>query len=147
MRGRGGRPVVPDSQLLDSLNVGQVRRVSPVDVSPSMRSTTLTPSPRERAVPRRRKPSSISGPELRRALEEHDFRPGATAKYFGISLTSLFKLMDAHPEIRKARDLGAAEIQKALEEAGGQPGLAAACLRVSERGLKLRMKALGLSDS
>ena len=48
-------------------------------------------------------------------------------------------------EVRKATDLGSSEIAAAVAACGGDVASAAASLEVSERGLRLRMKALGMT--
>jgi two-component system nitrogen regulation response regulator GlnG len=78
------------------------------------------------------------------ALAEHGWRPGAAARALGISKTTLYGLIDASPAIRKARDLSAEEIVAAREAAGGDLDATAASLRVSPRGLRLRLRELGL---
>jgi two-component system nitrogen regulation response regulator GlnG len=84
----------------------------------------------------RRRTSDISEAEVIEALRQHGYRPSAAA-------TSLFKLMKSHPNVRSASDLERAEIESSLAEAGGDVKRAAAQLEVSERALRMRIKALG----
>ena len=49
-------------------------------------------------------------------------------------------------EVPRAQDLARETIERALEECAGDVGFAADALQVSERGLKLRMRSLGLSN-
>jgi len=78
------------------------------------------------------------------ALEAHGFKPGAAARALGISRTTLYGWMEASPRMQKAADLAGETIEAALRGCGGDLSAAAAQLRVSERGLKLRMTALKL---
>jgi len=80
---------------------------------------------------------------LRRALERCDWRPTATARALGISKTTLYERM-AEAGIPKAGDLEGGAIRAALDAHGEQIEAAAAALRVSPRGLLLRMRQLGL---
>ena len=78
-------------------------------------------------------------------LGRNDYRPTAAARELGISKTSLYALIEASPRVRKARDLSAREIEEALRP-GGDVAAAARQLRVSARGLRLRMTELGLPE-
>ena len=91
-----------------------------------------------------RKPAEIGEDDLIDALRQHGWRTGATAAALGISKTSLYGLIDKSTRIRKARDVSREELAKQLDECGGDVEAAAARLEVSPRGLKLRMKDLGL---
>jgi two-component system nitrogen regulation response regulator GlnG len=95
------------------------------------------------AIPKKRRPSEISGPELRAALLHHRFNLRAVAKAFGISRTSLYTRIEASGTLRKATDLDRAEIEAALEAAGGDADEAALQLEVSHQALKRRMAQLG----
>ncbi len=92
----------------------------------------------------RRKPADISEEELIEVLSRNDYKLGPTAKELGMSRTTLYTLIDKSPNIRKARDLTIEDIEQALL-AEEDIDRAAAALRVSARGLRLRMKELGLT--
>jgi two-component system, NtrC family, nitrogen regulation response regulator GlnG len=79
------------------------------------------------------------------AFKRHDYQPGPAAKELGISRTSLYALIESSDKLRKAGELSSDEIGQSLAAAGGDVRLAARTLEVSERGLRLRMKQLGLS--
>jgi two-component system, NtrC family, nitrogen regulation response regulator GlnG len=79
------------------------------------------------------------------ALRENGWRIGATAAALGISRTTLYAWMEKSEGIRKARDVGRDEIVACLGECDGQVEAAAARLEVSPRGLRLRMKELGVA--
>src|SRR5262249_48979278 len=91
-----------------------------------------------------RRPAEIGEDELIEALRMHGWRTGATADALGISKTSLYVLIEKSTRIRKAADLSREELSQSLEECGGDVDAAAARLEVSPRGLKLRMRDLGL---
>jgi two-component system nitrogen regulation response regulator GlnG len=96
------------------------------------------------AARRRRRPAEIGEAELVAALEAQDWRIGATARHLGISRNSLLGLMDRFPSLRRPKDLGAEQIHAVEARCAGDLGRMATELRVSERGLLLRMRELGL---
>ena len=102
---------------------------------------TSTPVTNEPA----RRPAELSHAELVDALRSVDWSPEAARKTLGISKNSLYALMTQY-EIPRAQDLARVTIERALEECAGDVGFAADALQVSERGLKLRMRSLGLSN-
>jgi len=77
-------------------------------------------------------------------LAAHRWQPTATARALGVSKTTLYARMDACPQIRKARDLERAEIEATGQVTAGDLDAMSALLRVSRRGLQLRMRELGL---
>jgi two-component system nitrogen regulation response regulator GlnG len=100
---------------------------------------TPAPSPSPRKDVR-----TISDEELVAALAKNGWKPGATAEALGISKTTLYALIDASPSVRKAKDLSKEEIAACRDDLGGSLDAMAEKLRVSRRGLALRMKELGL---
>jgi two-component system, NtrC family, nitrogen regulation response regulator GlnG len=91
-----------------------------------------------------RSPQDVSEEELLAALAANRWQPRATADQLGISRPSLYFLLDTFPSVRKAMDLSREEIAEAAERCGGRLREMAAMLRVSEPGIKRRMKELGL---
>ena len=79
------------------------------------------------------------------ALRENGWRIGATAAVLGISRTTLYAWMEKSEGIRKARDVGRDELVARLGDCDGDVEAAAARLEVSPRGLRLRMKELGVA--
>lgn len=106
-------------------------------------------SPRPTAAPRsggkRRSPSTVTDDELVDALRANQWRLLPSAKALGVSRTSLYELIDRSPKVRRAGDLEADEIEACQERHGGNLQAMAEDLEVSERGLLLRMKDVGLS--
>ena len=92
-----------------------------------------------------RQPADVGDEELLAALEENRWELKAAAAALGVSRTSLYKLIDRHPLIRTAAELERGEVAACLERHGGDPAAAAAELRVSQQGLRRRMRELGLS--
>ncbi len=88
------------------------------------------------------KPRVLTDDEMVEALEAHHWKPGPTAEALGISRTTLYALIDRSPRVRKARDLEPQELRAALKAAGGDLDAVAATLRVSKRGIQLRLKEL-----
>ncbi|MCB1033684.1 MAG: sigma 54-interacting transcriptional regulator, partial [Acidobacteria bacterium] len=91
-----------------------------------------------------RRPMDICAEELEEALRAHRFEPAASARELGISRPSLYNLVRRHPSLRLSEDLGADEIRDALRRAEGDALAAARLLEVSLRGLRRRIKRLGL---
>jgi two-component system nitrogen regulation response regulator GlnG len=91
-----------------------------------------------------RSPQDVSEEELLAALASNRWEPRATANQLGISRPSLYFLLDAFQSTRKAMDLSGEEIAEAGERCGGHTREMAAMLRVSEAGIRRRMKQLGL---
>jgi two-component system nitrogen regulation response regulator GlnG len=84
---------------------------------------------------------SLSAQRVLAELERCEWKPGATAVALGISKTTLYALMQKLG-CRKARDLSAEEIGESARVSGGDLERMAATLRVSRRGLRLRMREL-----
>ncbi|HXU30302.1 MAG TPA: helix-turn-helix domain-containing protein, partial [Thermoanaerobaculia bacterium] len=103
-------------------------------------SGATTPVPR----PAFRSPQDVSEEELLAALAANRWKPRATAQHLGISRPSLYFLLDAFPSARKAIDLSRDEILEAGERCGGRLSEMAAFLKVSESGIRRRMKQVGL---
>ena len=80
----------------------------------------------------------------RQPLAAHRWQPRETARHLGISRPSLYFLLDAFPSVRKAMDLSREEIVDAGKRCADRVVEMAALLRVSEAGLRRRMKQLGL---
>jgi two-component system, NtrC family, nitrogen regulation response regulator GlnG len=90
------------------------------------------------------KASDLTDEVLLAALRDHDFKPQLAAVALGVSRTTLYAAIEASDQIRKAADLTAEEIERVLAKADGGIDAAARTLEVSSRGLRLRMKSLGL---
>jgi len=76
------------------------------------------------------------------ALQAADYRPSAAASALGVSKTTLYAWMERTPGVHKARDLNAADIEAARRAVGEDRAAMARHLRVSKRGLTLRMGEL-----
>jgi two-component system nitrogen regulation response regulator GlnG len=96
-----------------------------------------------------REPSSsekqgVTDEQLVSTLRANRWQVGATARALGIAKNTLYQLMERCEGIRKARDLTREEILECRAAAGDDSVLMAERLEVSERGLKLRMRELGI---
>jgi two-component system nitrogen regulation response regulator GlnG len=91
-----------------------------------------------------RRAADLGEDELVRALEQHGFRLGPVARALGVSRPALYDRIERSTRIRKARDLEEPEIRAALAAHDGDSTRAAEELRVSPRGLVLRMRELQL---
>ncbi|MCA9517122.1 MAG: sigma-54-dependent Fis family transcriptional regulator, partial [Myxococcales bacterium] len=91
-----------------------------------------------------KKPSELTPDEVEQALVANDYKLGPAAVALGISRPALNELVDSHPTLVRANNLGKDEIQAALDAAGGDLDQAWRALKVSKRGLKLRMSSLDM---
>ncbi len=90
-------------------------------------------------------PSSVTEDQLEAVMRDHDYRLGPAAGVLGMSRPSLNALVDKHPLLRRARSLTAEEIAACAAEHGDDIDKMWRALRVSKRGLTLRMGELGLT--
>jgi two-component system nitrogen regulation response regulator GlnG len=86
----------------------------------------------------------VDGDRLIATLRAHRFQLAATAAALGISRTHLDALIARSAHIRKAKQLERDEIAACTAELGDDVDAIAARLEVSPRGLRLRMKQLGM---
>jgi two-component system, NtrC family, nitrogen regulation response regulator GlnG len=86
----------------------------------------------------------IDDDRLVATLRSHRFQLNRTAEALGISRTYLDALIARSPRVRKANQLGRDEIVACAAELGDDVDAMAARLEVSPRGLRLRMRQLGL---
>lgn len=91
------------------------------------------------------RPSAISADLLRATLEAKEWQIGATAQTLGISRNSLYTLMRESGIVHAAGLTSAEILEAAAAENTRDPARLAARLMVSERGLLLRLRTLGLT--
>jgi len=104
-----------------------------------------SPASSERAPPaaptRRERPTDAA---ILAALEAEGYVISRAAKSLGVAENTVRAVIDRTPGMKRCPELSAAEISEALASAGALAG-AARRLKVSARGLRLRMKQLGLA--
>lgn len=122
---------------------GLLRAYAP-DPRPDSRITIETEAPPSPPKTAARSPASITQEELERVLASFEYRLSLAADHFGISRPTMNELVDKHPRLKRAQRLSAEEIQSALTESRRTAVPAWRLLAVSERGLKQRMRELGL---
>lgn len=93
----------------------------------------------------RPRPAEIDDDVLIAALANNRWEVSATATQLGIARNTLLSLIDRSPRVRRAKDLTREQIQRCLERHNGNLARMTEELRVSERGLKLRMRQLDIS--
>jgi two-component system nitrogen regulation response regulator GlnG len=91
-----------------------------------------------------RRPADINEDELVAAMRESSWEPAAAARRLGISRPSIYDLVRRSNRLRTAEDIELEEIEGCVEELGGDVDAAAERLEVSARGLRRRMRRLGL---
>ncbi len=131
-----GQAVLLDSPELESLMPGTA------PASPDRAGRT--PPPEIPAKTRGRRPSEVSEDELIEALRAHRWNLKAAADALGIPRTSMYLLLERSERVRSAAEVPAEEIRAAYERCGGDLEALAGELEVSERGLRQRLKDLGL---
>ena len=87
-------------------------------------------------------PWEISNDVLLETLRQNNWSPTHTAAALKIPRTRLYVLMDRHPDIRKASAVPIGDLLRLHRETGGNLDEMANQLRVSRRGLQLRMSQL-----
>lgn len=91
-------------------------------------------------------PADLSDEQLREALRAHGWQLGAAAKALGIARSSMYRLVETNSAFRQAKDLSREELAAAMARAEGDVAQVSQELEVSARGLRLRMKELGLEE-
>jgi len=86
----------------------------------------------------------VSNEHLMLALGAHHWNIRATAKHLGVSRNTLYARMERCPGLRKARDIEDAELTETYRRHDGDLERVAEDLRVSLRGLQLRLRELKL---
>jgi two-component system nitrogen regulation response regulator GlnG len=132
--GSRGQPTLHlDSRLAEELDAA-----GPAP-KPAAAAPTATP-----AVARR-KSTEVTGEELLSALRQHAWDLKTAADALGIPRSSIYDLIDKHPNIRRAGTLSAEEIIACHRECGGDLDAMVQRLEVSKKALNRRLKELGLS--
>ena len=89
-------------------------------------------------------PAPLTDERVLSVLAANGHRLGRTAAALGVARNTLNNFIARSDRIRRPRELTAAEISEALAASAGDHGAAAQRLGVSERGLKLRQRDLGM---
>lgn len=95
--------------------------------------------------PARTRPNKLGAQAVLDALEANGWLIRNAALALGVSRPSMYKLMEAHPEIRQIGQIAPAEIDAALAAHGGDAGRCAAALKTPSEALRryLRGRAAG----
>ncbi len=92
----------------------------------------------------KRDPATLTDEEVVAAMRSHDFKVKLAALALGVSRSWLNARIEDCRGLRKANSLSSEEIQQAAARFGWKTLAMAEALEVSEHGLKLRVRALGL---
>ena len=101
-------------------------------------------TPADSGVSQRRALCDIPEEEVEAALDAESYRLGRAARRLGVSRPALNTLVDRHPTLRRPVNIPVQELAACLRRCDGDVEAAARELRVSERGLKLRLESEGL---
>ncbi len=93
--------------------------------------------------PPRRRMNHIDDATLRAAYRDSGFEVAATARTLGVSRQSVYRRLQALPDVRLASDIPAQDIQAALAECDDDHRAAARLLEVSANALQARMRGSG----
>ncbi|PTL80255.1 sigma 54-interacting transcriptional regulator [Vitiosangium sp. GDMCC 1.1324] len=136
--GSRGQPVLQ----LDPRLAGELEAPGPV---PKPSQDAAEPTPKPSTAVARRKSTEVTGDELLSALRQHAWDLKSAADSLGIPRTSIYDLIDKHPNIRRASTLSAEELTSCHRECGGDLDAMVQRLEVSKKALARRLKELGLS--
>jgi DNA-binding NtrC family response regulator len=156
---RGGDRLMVGPQVERMLRSGSGRGLTPLPpTSPQLRAGSGstdgldTPQPPPREEPRERargttakshrSPSDVGDEELVAALKAHRWKLKPTARALGLARSSLYMLVDRHPDIRKASELSREEIEACRRECGDDLDAMVDRLQVSAAGLRQRLREL-----
>tara|TARA_B100000700_G_scaffold301975_1_gene371771 strand:- start:486 stop:2006 length:1521 start_codon:yes stop_codon:yes gene_type:complete len=95
-------------------------------------------------VTKSRKPNSVSKDELIESLQNNRFELQATARELNISRASVYQLIQRFDGINTAQDLSETAIREHYERYKGDTEKMMWALKVSQVGLRRRLKAMGL---
>jgi transcriptional regulator with AAA-type ATPase domain len=101
-----------------------------------------TPDKPEGSV--RRKLADIEDADLLGAMEENGWQISGAAQQLGVSRPSLYKLIEAHPQIRAAAAIPADEVAAAWHACGADLAACAASLKTPSEALRRHLRGLGL---
>jgi two-component system nitrogen regulation response regulator GlnG len=107
-----------------------------------MRSRPTISEPEAPSLPGR--PGEISEDQLVEVLRGCLWRVGPAAAALGIPTATLHRMIEKSTRLRRAKDIPREELQRCYVACGGDVDAMAAKLEVSPRGIKLRLKELGL---
>lgn len=92
----------------------------------------------------KRKPSQVGRDELMATLRKHRYELQATATELGIARASVYNLIEQHPDLKRIVDFTEDELRLAYRQCGGDLELMMEQLKVSQVGLRRRLRAMGL---
>ncbi|MCZ7681746.1 MAG: helix-turn-helix domain-containing protein [Sandaracinaceae bacterium] len=78
------------------------------------------------------------------ALRAHGWSFAKAARALGVSRSALYRRAEADPSLRTGGEIDREELERCLRAHEGDLSRTAEHLRISERALKLRLRALGL---
>lgn len=96
------------------------------------------------ASAKRRKPNQISHHELEQTLSRNYYELQATADELGISRGSVYEMIKRHPQLRNTTDFSEDELTRAYQRCDGNLEQMMHELKVSQLGLRRRLRSMGL---
>jgi two-component system nitrogen regulation response regulator GlnG len=92
----------------------------------------------------RRKPSELAEQQVLAALDNNGWCILDAANELGISRPSMYKLLEACPQVRRAEQIPQEEVRAALARCGGDVQACATALRTPSEALRRRLRSLEL---
>jgi two-component system nitrogen regulation response regulator GlnG len=117
------------------------------NVSGSGPVPVLPPASAAPAAPPARGSRDVTMDVFFESYQRNGYSASATAAELGIPRTTVIALRDRHPDLRNPNRIPPAELQNGLRECNGDLTLLAEKLKVSRRGLQLRLSQLSLDAS
>jgi hypothetical protein len=97
-------------------------------------------------LPRKRL-AEIDNTSVLAAMRENGWQIRAAALALGVSRPSMYKLLEAHPDIRRAEHIPLDELRQALAQSGGGLEDCAALLKTPCEALRRHLQVLAHSES
>ena len=128
-------PNVPESPVTDS---AQLAMTEPGQ------ETAPAPRRKRKSSGKKKNREKVDDDRVYDALEQCNWKIVPAAKLLGMPRSTLYGRIEKHPRIRKAADLSQKEIEAALDQSRGDVDKAVSRLKVSPKGLRLRISYLGI---
>ena len=114
--------------------------------APGAPGAPVAPAEKSEAAARRRL-ADIGNDDLLQAMEDNGWQISGAAQQLGVSRPSLYKLIEAHPDIRAPAAIAPGDVDAAWQASGGDVSACAARLKTPSEALRRHLRALGLERS
>jgi two-component system nitrogen regulation response regulator GlnG len=136
----------PNKRLIDTPRSIIQTPISAEPLTNAQSNEAPKPDRNNNITPRNRL-KDLSHADVLNAMEKHGWTIQYAAQYLGVSRPSMYKLLEAHPEIRRVEQINQEEIRQAWELTQNNIELCASRLRTPNEALRRHLKGLGLIDT